>query len=48
MCAEWSRVSGGYQRKWRSESKQVEKMREANVAAAGGRAWRGEKIKNAR
>lgn len=28
------------QRKWRSENKQVEKMREASVAAAGGRVRR--------
>lgn len=33
---------------WTSESKQVNEMRGANVAAAGGRVWRREKMKNAR
>lgn len=46
VCAQ-ERGGGGVS-VWRSESKQVEKMRGANVAAAGDRAWRGEKMKNAR
>lgn len=45
MCVCVCVWGGGAVSVWRSESKQLEKMRGANVAAAGGRVWRGEEMK---